>query len=309
MSKPKVALFDGNWYLHRAYFVAALRRSYKFLEQSIPRHVLFMVLKDAKLIGATHVAVVFDAPNSFRYRIYPDYKNGRASKTVKEILATFGKDSAEVPNIEVYTFLEHTKKAIQYAGITCITVKDMEADDVMASGALSLANKGYPVLIASHDKDMMQVVSDRIKLYWPKQGRSPSRIIGPKEVKEIKGVNPEQIRDFLCLTGDSADNIPGVKGINKGKAKEILNQFGSVKKCLSSKTKHGEKLRRSVGRIKLAKKLVELNRTCWIAKLKEVELRSPKEKKVKEILGLVPKNLFDLHCAAKMRGSRGGLFR
>jgi DNA polymerase-1 len=308
----RVLLVDGNWFLYRVFSVAVYRKSLINLSRSIPSQFLSMVAKDFMAVRATHLAVSFDAPKSFRYKIYPRYKDGRThKKTLEEIL---GKDTPkdlppELRSVDPYTFMPSVKTCLTASGICIVTIPKRESDDVMASGALCLSEAGASVVIETRDKDLMQVVSDRrrISLYWPQIGQSPPRIIDNAAVKDIKGIPPKLIRDYLCLTGDSVDNIPGVPGVAHATALAILRQNGTIKEALKAKSKHGQRLRDHVNKLLLARKLVTLDTECWQPRLKDVALGELDEDSIVNILGKVPSGIEELH-AQKALSSQKGLF-
>lgn len=299
----RVLLIDGNWYLHRAYHVAkAMKTPAVRMRKSLPSHILSMILKDLEVLAATHVAVAFDAPNGFRYKIYPEYKANRmkvdADPNSHEI-----DENKRIRKDEIYSFLKKIKGVLKHAGIRHVTVDGMEADDVLAAAATTLATKAT-VYIATRDKDLMQVVNDKILMYWPASGKKPHLLVDEKEVFKIKGVKPKKMFELLCLTGDASDNIPGiVKSTKKGKlnrrigmatAAKILNKFGSIKKCMKSKEVEGKLLRKNRDRLHIASKLIRLQVGCWKPKLKELRLGKVNEQELVKCLGYLPKNIFSV---------------
>jgi 5'-3' exonuclease len=116
------------------------------------------------------------------------------------------------------------------ARIARVRLEGMEADDVAASAAVQAASAGLDVLVASADKDLLQVVTPRIAIVTPGHA---SEKIGPAEVLAKTGVRPDQVVDWLALTGDSADNIPGVPGIGAKTAAKLLGQWQSLSDILA----------------------------------------------------------------------------
>ena len=100
-------------------------------------------------------------------------------------------------------------------------IEDYEADDLIATYAKKITDAGAKVTVISSDKDLMQLVSDKIRLYDPMK----SRVIGEKEVLEKFGVKPSQVIDVQSLAGDSSDNVPGVPGIGVKTAAELINKY------------------------------------------------------------------------------------
>ncbi len=156
--------------------------------------------------------VTFDPPGkTFRHESYPEYKAQRA-KTPPELKESVGR---------IQEFLD-------LAGIAHLTRPGYEADDVMASAARQAAAAGWEVIIFSGDKDLCQLVNDNISVLRPAVGRKPARRLGPVEVAEEFGVPPERLQDYLSLIGDSADNVPGVKGLGPKGSVNLLRDFAGL---------------------------------------------------------------------------------
>lgn len=115
---------------------------------------------------------------------------------------------------------------IEKMGFCAISVEGYEADDVIASAVKKFANDDLMIHIVTHDKDLYQLIGKNIKIYSP----AKKILYGRDECYEKYGVYPEQVRDFLAICGDSADNIAGVKGIGEKGAKKLLSEFGNLEK-------------------------------------------------------------------------------
>ena len=139
----------------------------------------------------------------------------------------------------------------------------MEADDLIAAATKRALEAGWRVVIVSADKDMMQLVRDddeRVVL-WDSMR---DKVYGPAEVREKLGVAPSRVRDYLALTGDTSDNVPGVPGVGPKTASDLLNQFGSLEAILAgldkvTKPKLRESLREHAADARVSQKLVTLN--------------------------------------------------
>lgn len=167
----------------------------------------------------THIAVAFDmqAP-THRHDEFEAYKANR--QAMPEDLA------ASIPWV---------KEIIRGFNIAIVEKEGYEADDVMGTLALKAAAQGMMVYLMSNDKDLGQLVNDRILLYRPGRFGGENEILGPAEVCQKFGVQkPEQIVDLLAIMGDSSDNIPGVKGIGEKGAQELIHQFGSLENILEN---------------------------------------------------------------------------
>jgi DNA polymerase-1 len=148
----------------------------------------------------------------------------------------------------------------------CFSVAGLEADDLIAAATARALSEGWRVVIVSSDKDMMQLVHDddeRVVL-WDSMR---DRVFGPAEVREKFGVAPSQVRDFLALTGDTSDNIPGVPGVGPKTAADLLGQYGSLEGIYArlgevTKPKLRESLREHEDDARVSQKLVTLDATA-----------------------------------------------
>ncbi len=113
---------------------------------------------------------------------------------------------------------------IDKIGFASKAVPGFEADDIVATLAKKAKKAGYKVRIVSHDKDLYQLISDNIHMYDPIKKKE----IGPDECMEKYGIRPDQFVDYQAMVGDSADNVPGIKGIGAKTAQKLLTQFGSL---------------------------------------------------------------------------------
>ncbi|MBP5246271.1 MAG: DNA polymerase I [Fibrobacter sp.] len=160
----------------------------------------------------THFAIVTDvgAP-TFRHELYPEYKANRGP--MPEEMAK------QMPLLE---------EIIHASGLPLLSEKGYEADDVMAAAAEVAYKEGFEqILLVTKDKDLSQVVNDRIHLFHLEKG-ADGIDFGPEQVKEKFGVPPEQIRDYLALMGDSSDNVPGVAKVGPKTAVQLLQEYGSI---------------------------------------------------------------------------------
>ena len=161
----------------------------------------------------THAVLAMDPKGpTFRHEAYPDYKAQR--QKMPEDLA------ASIP----YAF-----ELADALGIKVVSVEGYEADDVMGTLAVKAAGEGYDVFMATPDKDAAQLVRPGVRLYRPAHSGDSAVIYGEKEVCEHWSlVSPSQMVDYLALAGDSADNIPGVRGVGEKTAADLLSRFGDV---------------------------------------------------------------------------------
>lgn len=207
-------LIDGSGYIYRAFYaVQTLSTSNGF-----PTNALFgftrMLLKLIRDVEARQLAVAFDAKGkTFRHERYESYKATR-----KEM------PSDLVPQIPYF------RKIVEALGIQGLEKEGVEADDIIATIASRLGERGQRVVIVSGDKDLLQLVGGPIEVWDPMRDVR----FTPEVVRGKFGVPPEQIRDYLALVGDSSDNVPGAKGIGPKTAERLLEHFGSVVRLLEN---------------------------------------------------------------------------
>ena len=244
-------LIDGSGYIFRAYYaLPPLSRKSDGLPTGAVSgfcSMLFKLLEDSRADDSkhkpTHFAVIFDsARKNFRNEIYSEYKANRA----------------EAPD-DLAPQFEYIRKSVKAFNLPSIELLNYEADDLIATYAKQITNAGAKVTIISSDKDLMQLVSNKIRLYDPMK----SKVIGEKEVFEKFGVKPSQVIDVQSLAGDSSDNIPGVPGIGVKTAAELINKYKNLDTLLKkaseiSQNKRRETLLENKDKALLSKRLVTL---------------------------------------------------
>ena len=220
LDERRVLLFDGHSHVYRAFYGIPDLMTRAGLPVNAVYGFWRILLRTLRDYPSAYVTVVFDAAgDTFRHELYPEYKANR--KPMPEELA------AQFPLIE---------RLLAALGIPTISVPGVEADDVLASISLQAAERKLTCLIATSDKDMAQVVSDRVHLLRP-GGRgvdTAQQILDPAGVEAKYGVPPEQIVDLLALIGDTSDNVPGVPGVGDKTAVRLIRQFGSLDAALDS---------------------------------------------------------------------------
>ncbi len=204
-----IILIDGSSYLYRAFFACPPLTNANGEPTGAIFGVINMIRSLMNQYNPTHIAVVFDAKGgSFRNEIYSEYKATR--EEMPENLR---------PQIEpIHTIL----KAM---GLPLLCVEGVEADDVIGTLAKQAEKENLQVLISTGDKDMAQLVSDKVTLI----NTMNNTALDPQGVMDKFGVPPEKIIDYLALRGDNSDNIPGVAGIGEKTAQALLTAFDSVK--------------------------------------------------------------------------------
>jgi DNA polymerase-1 len=209
-------LIDGSGYIFRAYYaLPPLSRKSDGLPTGAVSgfcSMLFKLLEDSRsddsIHRPTHFAVIFDsARKNFRNDIYSEYKANR-SEAPEDLAPQF----------------EYIRKSVEAFNLPSIELSNYEADDLIATYTKQIIKVGAKVTVISSDKDLMQLVSDKVRLYDPMK----SKVLGEKEVVEKFGVKPNQVIDVQSLAGDSSDNIPGVPGIGIKTASELINKYKTL---------------------------------------------------------------------------------
>jgi len=260
-SANHLVLIDGPNYVFRAFHaVRQLSNSKGEPTNAIFGYVQMLRSVHAKLTP-THIAVAFDPKGgTFRNDIYSEYKAHRPP--MPEELA------AQWPKI-----LEVTEAF----NFPLICIDNYEADDVIATLATQAEAKGWNVTIVSTDKDLMQLVNERIHLLDTMKDVE----YDPEAVKEKWGVAPKRIHDLLSLAGDSADNIPGVPGIGPKTAVQLLDKYGDLEGVLSragevKQNKRRENLIEFAEQARLSYELVALNSETPVdCTLDELKTKAP----------------------------------
>jgi DNA polymerase I len=244
----RVTLVDGSGYIFRAYhgLPPLTRKSDGAPIGAVSGfcNMIFKLLADERDADQpTHLAVIFDASGTtFRNDIYPLYKAHRPPAP-EDLVPQF-------PMI---------REATRAFGLPSIEMAGYEADDLIATYARQAARLGAKVRILSSDKDLMQLIDDRISLYDPMKDRP----MGAEAVMEKFGVTPAMVIDVQSLAGDSADNVPGAPGIGPKTAAELLGIYGTLENLLDNaheikQPKRRETLINFREQIEISKRLVTL---------------------------------------------------
>jgi DNA polymerase I len=179
------------------------------------------IQKLIKIVHPGHIVCVFDGPDNKKSRqdVYAEYKSHRK----------------EAPQ-DLFPQIEWAHEYCTLAGIPKLCVEGVEADDVMATAALWAEKQGAKVYLCTSDKDLAQLVNKHIFLMHP---HKDYMLVDEAKVLEIFGVRPDQILDYLAITGDASDNIPGLPGFGPKTAASLLQEFGTLKNILD----HPEKVK------------------------------------------------------------------
>ncbi len=268
----KLLLIDGMSTAYRAFYaIRGLTTSY-----GQPSNAVFgfirMLGKVLKEVEPEYIAIAADSKGpTFRHEQFEDYKAHR--KPMPQDLAS------QIPLI---------KAAAAGYRIPWLAIPGYEADDILATLAAKAAGEGFEVVILSGDKDLFQLVGDKVKVISPhKEGILFDR----KAVEERYGVEPSRLGDVLALMGDSTDNVPGVPGVGEKTAvsliKEYRNLDGVLEHAGEVKSKRvRENLVEYADQARLCRELVKLDLEVPVEwKWEDLKLEEPDEEKLKELFG------------------------
>ncbi len=242
-------LVDGSSYLYRAFHALPDLRNAQGEPTGALYGVLNMLRRALNDHKADYLACIFDARGkTFRDDLYPEYKATRAS--MPEDLARQ---------------VEPIVSAIAALGWPVYAIEGVEADDVIGTLAVQAAAQGVHSIVSTGDKDMAQLVGDRVTLV----NTMSSETLDVEGVKQKFGVPPERIIDYLMLIGDSVDNVPGVNKVGPKTAAKWLNEYGSLEGLISHaeaiKGVAGNNLREAIPNFELTRKLITIRTDCDIS--------------------------------------------
>lgn len=221
--KTRLIVVDVSNFIFRAFFAIRMLNSPDGTPVNAVQGVLSMLLKLMADYRPTHILLARDtAGGTFRNEMYEAYKANR-SEPPEELVPQFA-------------LIDELIKKMQ---LPQASDQNFEADDIIGSAVIQWRDKFDEILIASGDKDLMQFVGGPVKML----DTMKDKIYGPDDVFEKMGVRPDQIVDYLSMVGDSSDNIPGMKGIGAKGAAKLLEEYGTLEKCIENKEKmSGKKL-------------------------------------------------------------------
>ncbi|MDH3550191.1 MAG: DNA polymerase I, partial [Gammaproteobacteria bacterium] len=237
-----LVLIDGSSYLYRAFHALPALTNAKGEPTGALHGVLTMILKLLREEQPAHIAVVFDAPGkTFRDEMYADYKATRPP----------------MPD-DLRAQVQPILDAVEAMGLPLLRVEGVEADDVIGTLCAEAEDQGLRVLVSTGDKDLAQLVTDKVTLVNTMDDSRLDR----DAVKAKFDVYPEQIIDYLALVGDSSDNIPGVPKVGAKTAAKWLNQYASADDIIEHgeeiKGKVGESLRDNIESLRLSQNLARI---------------------------------------------------
>lgn len=222
--RVKTLLVDGNYYVYRSFFAIRELSNSKGEPTNAIYGFVKVLRKMLRDLNPDRAAVFWDMGlPARRTELQPEYKQNRA----------------EMPDL-MRPQIEHIRQLVPLIGLQSIAVPNTEADDLMAVYAKAAEAEGDEVVLATNDKDLFQLVSDRVSVYTTNKAdlASPKdayALLGRTHACEKWGVSdPRQIGDILALIGDNVDNIPGVPGMGPKRAQALIAEFQSIDNLLAN---------------------------------------------------------------------------
>ncbi len=262
-------LIDGTNYIYRAFHaIRELRNSKGFPTNAIYGFInmLLKIVRDRK---PDAIAVVFDSPEpTEKHRLFAEYKAHRPP-----------------PPDDLIQQIDPIKDVVDAMSINTYAISGFEADDILGTIAKKAASEETKVYIATGDKDLLQVIDSNIRIYDPMKNEE----FDSNYVIDRYGIPPERFYEYISLTGDPVDNIPGAKGIGEKTAKMLLKEFSSLDDLTNNTDKiHKERIRtlieNSIESINISKELALINYDLPVEiDISEAILKVPDYKRLKEI--------------------------
>lgn len=219
--KKKIMLVDGMALLFRGYYATSFRGNFMKTKKGIPTNGVFQFLRyflDAiNTFEPTHVICCWDmGSQTFRSEVYENYKANR-----------------DAPPEELVPQFDLVKEVVEAFNIPNIGLENYEADDCIGTLAQDYSTEHH-MLILTGDLDMLQLVEKNVQVAIMRKGIGNYEVFHAKNFYDKKGIYPYQIVDFKGLTGDPADNYPGVKGIGEKTALKLLQEYTTIENILSN---------------------------------------------------------------------------
>lgn len=241
-SESKLVLIDGNAIMHRAFHALPPLTTRKNEPINAVYGFTSMLLRVINDLKPTHLAICFDRKEpTFRKKEFKEYQAHRP-ETDKDLIPQFPK----------------AREVAGALGVPVYDKKGYEADDLIGTLAQRAVSRAEPrgkrkqsqnnaevdeVVIVTGDKDIFQLINEKVKVYLPLKGLSVSKMMGEEEVKESLGVTPKQIVDYKALVGDPSDNYKGVKGVGPKTAVELLANYKTLAGVYKNKDRVRDRVR------------------------------------------------------------------
>lgn len=209
-SAARLLIVDGHAYAYRAFYAIRQLNGPDGMGTNGIYGFIKMLQKMQARVNPSHVAVIWDGGLAAeRMTLHPDYKSNRPPSP---------------PDLDRQ--IDEIQEYLRASGVATCQQDSVEADDLICRLCYAALKDEFDVVIASSDKDFMQLVSERVGILNPND--KTEAIWGAEQVRLKTGVEPKQVLDWLALLGDAVDNIPGVPGVGPKTAADLLRQFGSV---------------------------------------------------------------------------------
>ena len=269
-------LIDGSFYLYRAYHASPPLMSSKNQPTGTIRVVISMINKILLDHPNSPLAVIFDAKGkTFRHEMYKDYKANRPP----------------MPE-DLVQQIDPINQIVEALGIKLLSIKGVEADDVIGTLAKEASEAGLDTFISTGDKDLTQLVNKHVKIintkYDPKLRKMVEELLDEKGVEKKFKIKPELIVDYLALVGDSSDNVPGVEKVGPKTAVKWLIEYGNLDEIIKNADKIsgkvGENLRNGIDQLHLSRELVTIKKDVSLEiGIKDLTVGKPNKKLLEEI--------------------------
>ncbi|MBM4183270.1 MAG: DNA polymerase I, partial [Gemmatimonadetes bacterium] len=300
-SAPRIFLIDAYALIYRSYFAFISKPLTNSAGEntSAPFGFTRFLLDIREKLEPDYLAVVFDAGDSFRDQIYPEYKATREKMPddlrasigrIRDIVAAFHDPVVELPGYE--------------------------ADDVIGTLATKARAAGLEAVIVSGDKDFYQLVGPGIHLLNPGRGGATgvaAEWVNESNAGEKFGIPPSQVADYLALVGDSSDNVPGAKGVGPKTAVQLLEQYPSVEELLAhaaevQPARAAKSLQENADAVRLSKRLVTIMTDLDIGlDLVALKVGEPNYAALRDVfVELEFRDLARRYAAEAQRGGGGG---
>ena len=222
----QLLIIDGTAFVYRAFY--GMQQQLSNSQGQPTAAILSFTRTLLKLLeeGNEYIAICFD-------------RGGKSKRD--ELYAAYKADRPPTPDALISQF-PYVRKIVEALGVLTVEMLDYEADDVAGTLAKQAEAAGFDVLIMTNDKDMLQLISPKIKVHRVNP-RGGFEIYDAAACKKRYGIEPYQIPDYLALAGDSVDQIPGVKGIGEKTAPKLLSEFGTVETLLQRLSEVPERFR------------------------------------------------------------------
>lgn len=251
----RLVLIDTANFLHRAFYAFPMQLTTP--EGQVINAVYgfaSMLLALTKELEPTHIAAALESEKEvvFREIEFPEYKATRIPKSPEEQAAY----DSQFPLLLDF---------LKAARVKTLMAESYEADDVIGTVAKKIVaggQKSVEIVVASNDRDLMQLIGGQVRFYLPAVGKRSAKIYGEKEFLEEFGFKPAQLVGYKALRGDPSDNIPGVRGIGDKTATELIRKYGTLEKIYKSildvKPSVGKKLADGKDKAELSRKLATI---------------------------------------------------